>query len=200
MRCAMMHALLLQRSGRPAVPVSACHVGAGNGDLGQLGINAYGSARIPVAVIAPAGVTAWKQVSSGWSHTCGLASNGLLWCWGACPVEGLWRSSALSVSWEHAWLDGRLQPGCQGCRNCRHTLQSCLLLTVCASCHAGMNDNGRLGINSTSVRTALTPAAVWAPPGVTAWAQVSVGEAQTCALAGTDGSAWCWGAYLAKGL
>lgn len=33
-------------------------------------------------LLAPAGTTGWRQVSAGIHHTCGIKTDGTLWCWG----------------------------------------------------------------------------------------------------------------------
>ena len=64
----------------------------GMGSSGQEGINSTTDVLVPTAVFSPAGVTAWKQVSAGSYHTCGIASNGFAMCWGAGRehVGGRW--------------------------------------------------------------------------------------------------------------
>lgn len=56
----------------------------GYGFFGQLGRNSSFSANRPVAVVTAStpGLTKFIAVDAGYMHTCGLGSNGLLYCWG----------------------------------------------------------------------------------------------------------------------
>ena len=76
---------------------------AGAGEFGKLGINSSTDSPIPVAVKAPAGVTAWAQVTASYAHSCGVASNGSLWCWGACPAKGCGRRCGASLDLRRGW-------------------------------------------------------------------------------------------------
>ena len=88
-----MHALF--NNSLPANPgalIVCVWLHAGINENGQLGINSTASTAWPTAVLVPAGVIAWAQVSAGLSHTCGLASlasNASLWCWGACSFASI---------------------------------------------------------------------------------------------------------------
>jgi alpha-tubulin suppressor-like RCC1 family protein len=59
----------------------------GNGANGRLGDNAGASSTRPVAVAAPTGgsVLTFSSIQAGGSHSCGLTTTGLAYCWG----EGL---------------------------------------------------------------------------------------------------------------
>jgi len=52
----------------------------GDNDSGQLGDNTLDSKSTPVAVVS-SGQT-WAMVAAGVTHTCALATDGSLWCWG----------------------------------------------------------------------------------------------------------------------
>ena len=71
-------------------------------------------------------------------------------------------------------------------------------LIVCVWLHAGINENGQLGINSTA--STAWPTAVLTPSGGTAgynpiaWAKLSAGLSHTCGIINSTGSLWCWGA------
>lgn len=55
--------------------------GWGTGTSGQLGDNAVVSRSSPVQTIALG--TNWQQVSSGFTHTAAIKTDGTLWCWGS---------------------------------------------------------------------------------------------------------------------
>ena len=52
----------------------------GDNSSGQLGDGTQNSASAPIAVGVPG--QAWASVSTGSAHTCALAADGTLWCWG----------------------------------------------------------------------------------------------------------------------
>jgi alpha-tubulin suppressor-like RCC1 family protein len=52
----------------------------GDNSLGQLGIGSKVSQQVPAAVTVP-GLT-WSQVSAGLVHTCAVATDHSVWCWG----------------------------------------------------------------------------------------------------------------------
>ena len=188
---------------------------AGNDDFGRLGSNSTSDQLTPVAVLAPAGVTTWTQVSAGVYHTCGLSSNGSAYCFGACPAAGLLAAEVAGLVLPNSrlcpWRVGsgsyraprrvtRLgataasRAGSRG-RACSQVASApaCVdPLNACAWLRAGRGLDGRLGRNSED--DSAVPVAVRAPAGVTAWAQLSAGYGHTCGLSNATMSLWCWGA------
>jgi len=72
----------------------------GRGDLGQLGNNSTTNSSIPVAVNTT-GVLAGKtikQISAGTSHTCAIASDDKVYCWGSGSFGALGNNSAANSS------------------------------------------------------------------------------------------------------
>ncbi len=129
-------------------------------------------------------------VAAGDKHTCAVAANGLVYCWGwniygqlgdgttierssYAPVvlgngEVLTEAVAVSTGWAHSCA--RLSSGAVRCW--------------------GLNDNGQLGSGDTA--PGLTPVAVLGPGGQElAATSVSAGGVHSCAT--TAGAVQCWG-------
>ena len=66
--------------------VATCKNGvphAGYHSYGRLGISGVlANVRVPTTVTAPSGVSSWASVSAGGAHTCAIAANGSLYCFG----------------------------------------------------------------------------------------------------------------------
>jgi cysteine-rich repeat protein len=54
----------------------------GDNSYGQLGTGDTNSINAPVNIVATSGTT-WSTVATGSNHTCAVATDGWLWCWGA---------------------------------------------------------------------------------------------------------------------
>ena len=52
----------------------------GDNSNGQLGTGNTTAVRVPTQIIVP--TARWSAVTTGHAHTCGLQSDGTLWCWG----------------------------------------------------------------------------------------------------------------------
>ena len=153
---------------------------------GQVGDGTGGPDRtIPVAVTMPGGVT-FTSVTGGAYHSCGLATTGAAYCWGANWNSQLGdstttnRTAPVAVTMPGGVTFTSLAPGVN---------HSCALATTGAAYCWGYNVDGRLGDGTTTDRT--MPVAVTMPGGVT-FESVASGEWHSCALAPT-GAAYCWG-------
>jgi alpha-tubulin suppressor-like RCC1 family protein len=166
--------------------------GWGDNTTRNLGVGTTNPHDSPVQVGA---ATTWIDVSTGngtpddanSGHSCGLRSDGTLWCWGRNATGQIARgnttdsSTPLQVGAATDWAD--VDVG---------SYHSCAVKTTGTMWCAGNNDSGQLGDNSTSLRTGMTEVF----GGATTWRQVSASITQTCATR-TDGTLWCWGSGTA---
>ena len=180
---------------------------------GQLGNNSTTTSLVPVLVVTgfqedPSGaLSGVAEVSSGGEHTCAIASDlgpsGTAYCWGENDEGQLGRDP------EDKGLVGgasrvpvKVREGPNGFKEREITqisagseAYSCAVnLTGSAYCW-GSNAEGRLGANKSEellFRPQLvTPATGGGLKDVT---QVTAGYRHSCAIAGSDGRAYCWGA------
>ncbi|GIE31154.1 hypothetical protein Ait01nite_041990 [Actinoplanes italicus] len=157
----------------------------GLGGNGQLGSGDTGDRSRPLAVRAPAGVT-FTQLSAGGSHTCGLAGDTRMYCWGnglsgqlGNGDTGVW-SSPVAVNAPARVSFTSLTTG---------SGHSCGLGSDTRIYCWGGGESGQLGYGGTSDRA--VPVAVSSPAGVT-FTQLTSGSNHVCAL-GRNTRAYCWG-------
>jgi alpha-tubulin suppressor-like RCC1 family protein len=149
----------------------------GNNGVGGLGNGTTGSPALqPVAVVGGHG---FAELESGWSNSCGLTTDGAVYCWGSSGAFFFGSSPSLvasSGSYQTLNVGGGL------------AYSSCGITVVGALRCWGNNLSGQLG-DGTSVDR-LVPTAVVATGIV--WASVSMGGGTTCAVT-VAGLAYCWG-------
>lgn len=130
---------------------------------------------------APQGI-GFSQVVAGAGHTCGLADNGMVYCWGrndsgqlgdGATEDRLTPVAVSSLTGVVAIAAGRAH--------------ICAILTNGSARCWGNNDNGQLGNGTTTDR--LTPVVV---SGLSNAVAITTGKAHTCALL-RNGTARCWG-------
>ena len=153
----------------------------GANNAGQLGDGTTTNRRSPFAVAASG--ANFIALAAGDTHTCAVASDGRVLCWGdnsrgqlgdgtttsrgaARPVTGLSGAKAIAAGAEH----------------------TCAITTADAVQCWGANDFGQIGDGSTSSRT--TPAAV---RNLIPASSLSTGSFHSCAVV-TGGRVQCWGA------
>jgi len=162
----------------------------GRNDHGELGLgdreNRYEPARV-------GSLTTWRKVAAnGGYHTCGLQTDGSLWCWGysehgqmgnggdgTAPPPDRTPEPVRAGGSTSTWID--VEAGV------RHTcaIKSDRSLWCWGHNHAGQLGIGEQGTDRTS------PVRV----GTGTWTRVSTGENITCGIR-TDGTLWCWGSVL----
>jgi alpha-tubulin suppressor-like RCC1 family protein len=163
--------------------------GWGDNTTGNLGLgNTTGGKTSPTIV----GAATWTDVATGNSvtsgdansgHTCGVQSDGTLWCWGRNVFGQLARgnttdsSSPVKIGVATDWATAAAA-----------AYTTCVIKTTGGMWCAGDGQFGELGNGSTTSSQTL----VQVSGGVLTWKQVSATNTQVCATR-TDGTLWCWG-------
>jgi alpha-tubulin suppressor-like RCC1 family protein len=156
----------------------------GNNDYGQLGSGAVESPEDepqPVETDVPA----WDAVSAGEYHTCAIASDGPLYCWGKNE------DGQLGIESESPFHDSPQRVGGEADRwvdvaAAKH--HTCALRSDQVLLCWGDNGNGEVGVGEESEIFPPTPV----ESTVGEWSALAVGDEHTCAVAG-DGVIYCWG-------
>ncbi|WP_295454593.1 hypothetical protein [uncultured Thiodictyon sp.] len=167
----------------------------GDNKYGQLGNGTITNSSIPVAVDR-SGVLNGKtiaQVSAGNEHSCALATDGTVACWGR-NANGQLGNGINSDSWVPVAVDrSGVLDGKTIAQISKGSYHTCALFTDGTAACWGRNANGQLG-NGTNTAS-LVPVAVNRSGVLNGKiiAQISMGSYHTCALA-TDATAACWGA------
>jgi alpha-tubulin suppressor-like RCC1 family protein len=159
----------------------------GDGQFGQVGITPLpdtcasppaGCAKAPVLVATGP----FTQVSTGDSHSCAVASGGVVYCWGYGAYGRLGSGGASNQPVPEAVQDTNIfyRVAAGGSYTCALAVDS---LAYCW----GYNHLGQLGTSSQATELLPTPVA-----GGHKFVQISAGIAHTCAIT-PQGEAWCWG-------
>ena len=125
----------------------------------------------------------WVQVSAGHDHSCGLTSDGDVWCWGDNLTGQLGAEASIARSFQPV----RVGSAVPFTRVLAGYYQSCALTSAGRAWCWGRNVEGQVGDGSSENR--LTPVEV---QGGHSFRALAGGDAFVCGLA-TDGSVWCWG-------
>ena len=154
----------------------------GADDLGQLGDGISGGGKnIPTLITSDA---SWKTVAGGSDHTCGIKTDGTLWCWGKNDSGQLGIGTKDESQTLPAHVSGR-SGWVSVSAGCAHT---CGIQTDGTLWCWGRNDSGQLGIEAGDAEQKL-PAQV---TNGNDWASVSTGCSHTCGIK-NDSTLWCWG-------
>ncbi len=148
------------------------------GRLGQGG----GSGNFPTPTLI-SGSYAWSRVSAGITHSCGVTTIGVGYCWGIGGFGKLGNNDTATaltpsaVSGGHTWT--QIEAGTSN-----HT---CGVTNIGVGYCWGYNNYGQLGNGSTL--TTWVPSAV---SGFQQWAHIIPATSHSCGLA-TSGVGYCWG-------
>ncbi|MEY4220695.1 MAG: hypothetical protein RL280_979, partial [Actinomycetota bacterium] len=163
----------------------------GDNSFSQLGSSAHSGlmdTATPVQVAALGGGRVPSRIAAGLNHTCVLATDGTVWCWGEngwgeLGVSGGTRTdptqNSLGVSATSIAIGGN-----GGCAVLANNSVQCW----------GRNNFGQLGNGTSNSVANPTPVTVSNIPGSFSVDHLEVGLYHACAIS-TTGGAWCWGAH-----
>lgn len=160
------------------------------------GIDSYGQvgndALSDVAHFSPVAVAGghkFQSLSAGAIHTCGVrASDAAAYCWGFGGWAQLGIGNALLTRQP---TPAAVQGGISFESIHAGTRNTCAVTAAGAAYCWGQNYAGTVG-NGSVAGYVYAPAAV-VMPAATSFRALTVGELHACALAATDGTAYCWG-------
>jgi alpha-tubulin suppressor-like RCC1 family protein len=158
----------------------------GQNTYGQLGDNTTISKLSPVTTTGT-NSTNWKYVSSGYSHTAAIKTDGTLWVWGRNSVGELGTNNTSNYSSPITTVAGGTNWKQVSCGE----ENTAAIKTDGTLWVWGWNDSGKLGTNNTTnYSSPVTTVA-----GGTNWETVSCGATFTAAIK-ADGTLWTWGRNL----
>lgn len=175
---------------------------------GRLGNNTTApDAQRPVQVqtnTGPGGWNDWVTIKAGEFNTCGLRSNGTIWCWGRATTGSLGDGQTATAMLRPVqvkddvgtgtWSDWVAVDVSGGDTNSGSLPHACGVRANGTMWCWGAAEYGKLGNGTTAPNVSL-PVQVQdnVGPGFwTDWLGVSVSGRQSCGLR-ADGSMWCWG-------
>ncbi|MDK2899024.1 MAG: hypothetical protein PWQ10_211 [Patescibacteria group bacterium] len=166
----------------------------GNNGYGKLGNNSTLNSYVPVPVYVSGvlNTLAIKSITSGYSHTCAIASNDQAYCWGRNNYGQFGNNSTADSSVPIAVAVSGVLSGLTVKSIIAGTQSTCAIASNDQAYCWGYNTYGQLGDNSTtnsSVPVAVTTSGVLS--GLTI-KSIDTGDGHTCAIA-SNNQAYCWG-------
>jgi len=162
----------------------------GSNAMGQLGVSSSvvpSRSTVPVRADGLPGGRVAVKIAAGASHTCVVANDGTVWCWGANPSGQVTNSidALIRVPANNALPSSAISIFAGGENSCA------LLVDKQLFCW-GLNSSGQLGIGSSDNNVNGTPRVVGNIPQSFEVADLSIGRAHMCAVS-TQNQVWCWG-------
>jgi len=154
--------------------------------LGSSDYNTWTNSLVPVQTAALDGGRIPERIVAGLKHTCVLATDGTVWCWGdngfgAIGVDGANSENPVQVP----LTDTATMIATGGSTTCA------VLIDNSVQCW-GRNNFGQVGTGSATPSIIGSPTTVSVTPTSFIVDQIEVGVTHVCAVS-TIGGAWCWG-------
>ncbi len=159
---------------------------------GQLGDGSDASERVDTPEAPSTAEPEWEKIDSGWYTSCGLTTDGEIWCWGTnmageCGVDPMMEDHLVSphlVSDTMHFIDVSVGG-----------FHSCGIADDGALYCWGLNGSGELGVGDFDDRFEPTRAGCTAEGCFSDWTAVGAGDFHTCGIR-DGGRLFCWGGGL----
>ena len=160
----------------------------GDNTYSQLGSSTFTDdfSSVPVQTTALPGSRIAKRIVAGTNHTCVLAPDGTVWCWG---YNG-W--GALGVTGGSQADPVQVTLGSTATMIAAGGSTTCAVLSDNRLQCWGRNNKGQLGSGTSGNAAVTTPVYTSFIPAWFTVAQIEIGSAHSCAIS-VLGIAWCWG-------
>ncbi|MFI5213355.1 MAG: RCC1 domain-containing protein, partial [Gemmatimonadales bacterium] len=155
----------------------------GSNRSGELGARGAEQSATPLAVTAPSGVS-FTTLWVGPSHSCALAANGTLYCWGDNSSGQIGNGST-----SNAETPAVVQTPVPLKSVALGTSHTCGLAATGAAWCWGSNTSGQLGLGAAAPQQVSRPSQV---SDALVFTALAAGEAHSCGLR-EDGAVFCWG-------
>ena len=162
----------------------------GDNSLSQLGSSEFTDAPsfTPVQTAALPGSRIAKRIVAGANHTCVLATDGTVWCWG----DNGWGSLGVAGGTQADPVQVSLGLGATMIAAGGST--TCAVLSDNGLKCWGRNHRGQLGNGTWGTTPVNTPVYTSFVPASFTVAHLEIGSTHSCAIS-TIGIAWCWGEF-----
>lgn len=161
----------------------------GNNSYGQVGATTVGSDQ--TTPIQEKTHTTWLSVDGGYGHSCAIAANQSMYCWGLNASGQLGNASIIGYT-EDPTRESANKLWAHVASGTAHT---CGIDTSDKLFCWGLNSKGQLGDDTTTSRNAPTQVptnSTWLSTYANTWRSVDVAETHTCAI-NSDNILFCWG-------
>jgi len=162
----------------------------GDNTYSQLGSSAFPDefSKTPVQTTALPGSRIARRIVAGANHTCVLATDGTVWCWG----DNGW--GALGVAGGTQADPVRVMLGATATMIAAGGAETCAVLSDNSVQCWGRNNKGQLGNGTSGSVAVTTPVYTSFIPASFTVAHLEIGSSHSCAVSVT-GAAWCWGDF-----
>lgn len=167
----------------------------GNNTNGRLGDGTTTARLTPTAIVngtIPGGSDI-TDVAAGGNHTCALASDGVVYCWGYGANGQLGRGNTTSSTSPVSIVAGAIPGGTTVSRVVSGGTNSCVLMSNSWVYCWGTGSNGELGNGSTSQSNSPVALSRGAIPLAATISDVDTGGSHSCVITNSQ-LAYCWGA------
>ena len=162
----------------------------GDNTFSQLGSSTFSAdfSRVPIQTSSLPGSRIAKRIVAGTNHTCVLATDGTVWCWGDNGY------GSIGVTGANQPEPVQVTLGATATMIAAGGFTTCAVLLDNSLQCWGRNHRGQIGNGTSGTTPVTTPVYTSFVPASFTVAHLEIGSTHSCAIS-TLGVAWCWGEF-----